>query len=224
MSPAHAHHGRFVAYFRVSTGKQGRSGLGLDAQKEAVEQRLNGGPWKLVAAFTEVESGRRKTRPELAKALAACKQHKAKLVVAKLDRLTRDTRFLLTLTGSGVEVLFADLPDIPGAMGRFLLTVMVAIAELEAGLVGERTKAALAAAKAHGKRLGRHGADVLAPRYKAEADARAQALAPTLRELQAKGLTLRGMAAELQKRKVPAPKGTRWHAKAVSRFLHRLDG
>ncbi len=194
----------------MSTDKQGRSGLGPDAHKEAVKRRLDGGSWKVVAAFTEIESGRRKTRPELAKALAACKKHKAKLVVAKLDKLTRDVRFLLTLLDSGVDVLFCDLPGLgAGAMARFMLTQMAAVAELEAELVGERTKAALQAAKQRGVRLGRHGADVLAPRYKAEADTRAQALAPTLRELQAKGLTLRGMAAELQKRKVPAPKGNK---------------
>src|SRR6516165_6168300 len=151
MSPAHF--GRFVAYYRVSTDKQGKSGLGLDAQKAAVKQRLDGGKWKLVASFTEVESGRRKTRPELAKALDACKKHKAKLVVAKLDRLTRDTRFLLALIDSNVEPLFADLPAFNGAMGRFMLTIMVAVAELEAGLVSERTKAALAAAKIRGVKL-----------------------------------------------------------------------
>jgi len=89
MSPAHF--GRFVAYYRVSTDKQGRSGLGLDAQKAAVARRLDGAPWKLIASYTEVESGQRKVRPELAKALAACKKHKAKLVVAKLDRLSRVT-------------------------------------------------------------------------------------------------------------------------------------
>jgi DNA invertase Pin-like site-specific DNA recombinase len=132
MSPAHR--GRFVAYYRVSTDKQGRSGLGLEAQREAVRQRLDGGSWQLVGEFTEVESGCRAQRPQVEKALAACKKHKAKLVVAKLDRLSRNTRFLLTLIESGVEVLFADLPDVRGAMGKFILTQMAAIAELEAGL------------------------------------------------------------------------------------------
>ena len=85
-----AHFGRFVAYYRVSTDKQGESGLGLDAQRQAVMNYLNGGPWKLVAEHTEVESGKRNARPELQKALAACRRHKAKLCIAKLDRLSRN--------------------------------------------------------------------------------------------------------------------------------------
>src|SRR5208337_3309468 len=107
-----AHRGKFVAYYRVSTDKQGKSGLGLDAQRAAVKARLNGGPWKLVGEYTEVESGKRAKRPQLEAALAACKKHKAKLVVAKLDRLTRNVRFMLTLLASGVEVLFCDLPEV----------------------------------------------------------------------------------------------------------------
>ena len=220
MSPAHF--GRFVAYYRVSTDKQGKSGLGLDAQKAAVKQRLDGGKWKLVASFTEVESGRRKTRPELAKALDACKKHKAKLVVAKLDRLTRDTRFLLALIDSNVEPLFADLPAFNGAMGRFMLTIMVAVAELEAGLVSERTKAALAAAKIRGVKLGRNGA-VLAKKYSTEADQRAKALAPFFREMKDDGMSLREMADELRKRKILTPQGkTHWHPQALARMQARL--
>ena len=123
--------------------------LGLDAQKQKVQDFLDGGRWQLTASFTEMESGRRGDR-ELAKALAYCKRHQGtKLIVATLSRLTRDSRFLLTLLDGNVEVVFADLPQVPpGAMGRFFLTQMVAVAELEAGLVSERTKAALAAAKA----------------------------------------------------------------------------
>jgi DNA invertase Pin-like site-specific DNA recombinase len=99
-----------------------------------VQQRLNGGPWQLVAEFVEIESGRRSKRPQLDAALVACKKHKAKLVVAKLDRLSRNVSFLLKLIDSGVEVLFADLPELNGAMGRFMLTTMASVAELEAGL------------------------------------------------------------------------------------------
>jgi DNA invertase Pin-like site-specific DNA recombinase len=219
---APAHFGKFVAYYRVSTNKQGRSGLGLEAQKEAVRQRLDGGSWSLVGEFTEVESGKRVKRPRLEAALAACKKQKAKLVVAKLDRLSRSVSFLLRLIESGVEVLFADLPDVAGAMGKFILTQMAAVAELEAGLVSERTKAALAAARARGVRLGVTGADILAPRWKAEAKARAGELAPVVRDLQAKGYSLRGMATELTRRKVKTPRGGQWSAQTVKMVVGRL--
>jgi DNA invertase Pin-like site-specific DNA recombinase len=221
MSPAHR--GRFVAYYRVSTDRQGRSGLGLEAQRQAVKDRLDGGSWQLVGEYTEVESGRRARRPELEKALAACRKYKAKLVVAKLDRLSRNTRFLLTLIESGVDVLFADLPEVRGAMGKFILTQMAAIAELEAGLTGERTKAALAAAKQRGVRLGVTGAE-RAKRYKAEAMARAVALAPVLRNLRQQGLSLRSIAAELMKRRVPTLRGGVWHPQLVARVLARVEG
>jgi DNA invertase Pin-like site-specific DNA recombinase len=145
--PCLLHRGRFVAYYRVSTDKQGKLGLVLDAQRAAVRQRLNGGAWKLLGEFTEVESGKRAKRPQLKAALAACKRQRTKLVGAKLDRLTRNVRFKLTLLDSGVEVLFCDMPDVSGAMGRFILTGMANVAELEAGLISERTKAGLAQSK-----------------------------------------------------------------------------
>jgi DNA invertase Pin-like site-specific DNA recombinase len=217
-----AHRGRFVAYYRVSTDRQGRSGLGLDAQKAAVQARLNGGPWSLVGEHIEIESGKRAKRPQLLAALAACKRQKAKLVVAKLDRLTRNVRFMLTLIDSGVDVLFCDLPEVSGATGRFLLTMMASTAELEAGLSSERTKAALAAAKRRGTKLGVNGAKVLAPRYRAEAQARAKQLAPIIRDLQRQGYSLRGIAVELEKRQVATPRGGSWHPQLVNRIVQRL--
>src|SRR5262245_45471896 len=111
------HPAKYVSYYRVSTDKQGKSRLGLEAQMEAVQQRLNGGRWQIVGEFVEVESGRRASRPQLDAAVAACKKHKAKLIVAKLDRLSRNVAFLLKLIDSGAEVLFADLPELNGAMG-----------------------------------------------------------------------------------------------------------
>ena len=216
------HYGKFVSYYRVSTDRQGRSGLGLDARKEAVERRLNGGRWQLVAEFVEVESGKRAKRSQLDAALAACKKHNAKLVVAKLDRLSRNVSFLLKLIDSGVEVLFADLPELNGAMGRFMLTTMASVAELEAGLTSERTKAALKAAKARGVRLGRHGAEVLAPLYRAEAHQRAQELQPIIAGLKSSGLSLAKIAGELNKRKVATPRGGRWDHSSVRNVLQRL--
>ena len=217
-----AHFGKFVSYYRVSTDRQGRSGLGLDAQREAVQQRLNGGSWQLVAEFVEIESGRRSKRPQLDEALVACKKHKAKLVVAKLDRLSRNVSFLLKLIDSGVEVLFADLPELNGAMGRFMLTTMASVAELEAGLVSERTKAALKAAKVRGVKLGRYGAEVLAPQYRAEARQRAQELQPIIAELKSKGLSLAKIAGELNKRKIATPRGGRWDHSSVRNVINRL--
>src|SRR6478609_10642945 len=147
--------GKFVSYLRVSTDKQGRSGLGLEAQREAVTRYLNGGNWKLVAEYVETESGKRSDRPKLAAALGHAKAIGATVVFAKLDRLTRNVDLLRTLVSSGVDLVFCDLPHVPpGAMGRFLLTQMASVAELEAGLTSERTKAALAAAKARGVKLG----------------------------------------------------------------------
>ncbi len=145
---------RFVAYLRVSTEGQGRSGLGLDAQRQAVTSHLAQHGGELLAEFQEIESGRKPGRPQLAAALACCRTRRAALLVAKLDRLSRDARFLLNLVEGAGEagVVFCDLP--PGPMGRFLLTQMAAVADLEAGLTGQRTRAALAAAKARGTRLG----------------------------------------------------------------------
>ena len=146
--------GKFVAYLRVSTDRQGKSGLGLEAQRAAVESYLDGGRWKIINEFLEVESGRRSDRPKLAEALAMCRAHRAALVVAKVDRLARSQSFLSRILEAGVDVRFCDLPQIEGPTGRFLLPSMMAVAELEAGMISARTKAALAASKARGKKLG----------------------------------------------------------------------
>jgi DNA invertase Pin-like site-specific DNA recombinase len=227
MSPAHR--GRFVAYYRVSTDRQGRSGLGLEAQKAAVAARLNGGTWELVEEHVEVESGRKADRPQLAAALAACKRHKAKLVVAKLDRLSRNTAFLLTLLDSGVDVLFADLPDVTGPMGRFLLTTMVSVAELEAGLISERTKAALAAAKARGVKLGAPAETLVQARANSrrriveDADRYARdVVMPVIERIQKGGTTsFNGIANELTERGIRTRRGGHWSANAVKRILLR---
>jgi DNA invertase Pin-like site-specific DNA recombinase len=228
--------GKFVSYLRVSTDKQGKSGLGIEAQREAVERYLNGGRWTVAAEYVETESGRRNDRPKLAAALAHAKAIGAKLVFAKLDRLTRNVDLLRALVASGVDLVFCDLPSVPpGPMGRFLLTQMAAVAELEAGLIGERTKNALAAAKARGVKLGNpNGARALRGKQVGNADAiakvqanaaqRAADLQGIVADIRRSEITsVRGMAAELHTRGIRAPRGDRWHPTAVARLLSRLE-
>ena len=138
---------KYVAYYRVSTDRQGKSGLGLDGQREMVRQFLSSSDgYPPIEEFVETESGRKVDRRELHRALASCRVHGATLIIAKLDRLSRNQTFLMELVDSGVDVLFCDLPQLPpGAAGRFMLQQMAAVAELEAGLISERTKAALRA-------------------------------------------------------------------------------
>lgn len=224
--------GKFVAYYRVSTGRQGKSGLGLEAQREAVKTYLNGGDWQIVDEHTEVEPGKRSDRPALEKALAAARLHRASLVVSKVDRLTRSVAFLSRLLEAGVDVRFADLPQIEGATGRFMLQQMVAVAELEAGMISARTKAALAAAKKRGKKLGgNRGVKPTAKMRAASAAAlqqrastRAADIAPVIAELQAAGKTsLRAIAAGLNEQGIPTARGAgEWSAVQVARVLERL--
>ena len=226
--------GGFVTYFRVSTGKQGKSGLGLEAQRAAVANYLNGGDWRIVAEFTEVESGKRSDRPALDQALGAARLHRVPLVVSKVDRLTRSVAFLSRLLEAGVDVRFADLPQIEGATGRFLLQQMVAVAELEAGMISKRTKDALAAAKRRGKQLGGdRGARLTVKARKAgnaavarAAAARAADVAPVIAQLQASGAkSLRAIAAGLNARGIPTARGRgQWSAVQVARVVERTAG
>lgn len=220
-----------VAYYRVSTTKQGRSGLGLEAQREQVARCVEGA--RIIAEFTEVESGKRNDRPELARALACARLYKATLVVAKVDRLARSVAFLTQLVEAGVDVRFADLPQVEGPTGRFMVQQMASVAELEAGLISARTKAALAAAKARGKSLGGfRGAKLTKAARKAgrdaqaqQADSRAADLEPIIQELREDGVTsLAGIAAALSERGIPTARGkTDWTATQVGRTLARLD-
>src|SRR5215472_8135339 len=222
--------GKFVSYYRVSTGRQGKSGLGIEAQREAVKAYLNGGDWQIVDEFTEVESGKNSDRPALEEALAAARLHRAALVVSKVDRLTRSVAFLSRLLEAGVDVRFADLPAIEGATGKFLLQQMAAVAELEAGMISARTKAALAAAKRRGKKLGGDRGARLTVKaraagravLRARAQERASDLAATIKELQAAGCeSLRAIAGGLEDRGIPAARGGKWSAVQVARLLGR---
>ncbi|EKN00827.1 recombinase family protein [Acidocella sp. MX-AZ02] len=221
----------FISYFRVSTEKQGRSGLGLEAQQEAVAAYLAAHPGRVIASFVEVESGKRNDRPELAKALAACKLKGATLIVAKLDRLARNARFLLSVvegTGDG-GVVFCDMPQIPpGPVGKFLVTQMAAVGELEAGLISARTKAALVAAKARGKVLGgyRGGpkADtaLAAEARSRQADDFAARVRPLVDDLRGRGMSLRQIAERLGAEGVETARGGAWTADAVRRVMLRV--
>ena len=219
--------GKFVSYLRVSTARQGASGLGLEAQRAAVAGYLNGGDWDLVQEVVEVESGKRNDRPALADALRLCRKHRATLVIAKLDRLARNVAFISNLMESGVEFVAADMPH----ADRFQLHIYAAMAEQEALAISKRTKAALAAAKARGTRLG--GRRVSAERF-AEigaaarqlrtdaADKRAYELLPVIEATKATGATsLRQIAAALNARNIPTPRGIgEWSAVQVSRLLN----
>ena len=214
--------GKFVAYYRVSTDRQGQSGLGLDAQKKAVADYLNGGTWQLVADFTEVETGKGSNaldrRPQLLAAIAACKKHKATLVIAKLDRLARNIHFISGLMEAKVDFVAVDNPT----ANKLTIHILAAVAEDEARRISERTKVALAAAKARGRVLGSHGRDVLAPRNRAAADMFAAKVAPKVQALKARGLTVRQMAVELNDAGIPTPRGGRWHVASVHRLLQRI--
>jgi len=208
--------GPFVAYFRVSTDRQGRSGLGLEAQQKAVRDYLAGG--QIVAEFTEIESGKRNARPELARALAACRRHKAKLVIARLDRLSRNLSFIAALIDAGTEFIAVDNPH----ANRLTLHILAAVAQHEREMIAERTRAALQAAKARGVRLGRNAAERLAPANRQAAIERAAILAPMLSEMRLAGLSARQSAHELTARGVPTATGGKWHAQTVIRAMNRV--
>ena len=220
--------GKFVSYLRVSTARQGRSGLGLDAQRQAVEDFLNGGDWNVVKEFIEVESGKRADRPQLAKALQVCRVHGAKLVIAKLDRLSRDAHFLLGLEKAGVDFVCADMPS----ANRLTVGIMAMVAEEERRMISQRTKAALAAAKRRGVKLGgyRENAKLTAKArakgraaLQAKALSRAMDLAETVKELQVAGcMSLRAIAAGLDQRGITAVRGGKWSANQVARVLELI--
>jgi DNA invertase Pin-like site-specific DNA recombinase len=207
----------FIAYYRVSTDRQGRSGLGLEAQRAAVVRYLAGIGGTLLAEHTEVETGKRNDRPELQKALAACRKHKARLVIAKLDRLSRNVAFIATMMDAGVEFVACDNPHAT----RLTLHILAAVAEHEREMISARTKAALQAAKARGVRLGRNG-ERLASANRATAVDRARQIEHVLAELNQSGMTTREIAAELTARGIRTPRGGRWHPQTVRRVMERV--
>lgn len=215
-----------VAYYRVSTARQGQSGLGLDAQKMAVAEFARKIGAKVVGTYQEVESGRKADRPELERAIAHAKRADARLVVAKLDRLSRDASFTASLQQSRVKFVACDMPD----ASDLTIGIMALIAQQEAKAIRERTKAALAAAKARGIRLGnprltdeqrRLGASKAAVVARQSADRDYKYLAPLMREMRREGKTLRQIAAALNADGKVTRRGKAWNAGQVKRVLER---
>ncbi|WP_336801387.1 recombinase family protein [Kaistia sp. MMO-174] len=218
---------RYVAYYRVSTARQGRSGLGLDAQREAVERRMSEGRSDVVAEYVEVESGRNSDRPQLAAALATCRIHRATLVIAKLDRLARNVAFVSNLLEAGVEFEACDFPQ----ANRLTIHILAAVAEHEARMISDRTKAALSAARARGTKLGGFRGRPATNEDRAKgrlsqsdrADARATDLRPILTSLRCRGIiSPSAVAVALNLEQVPAPRGGEWSAVQVQRLQARI--
>lgn len=207
-----------VAYFRVSTQKQGRSGLGLDAQRAAVRRFAEDEGFTISAEHIEIETGKGadalERRPELAKALTAARKGKCAVVVAKLDRLSRDVAFIATLMTQRVPFIVAELGM---NADPFMLHIYAALAEQERRMISERTRQALAAARERGVVLG-NAKQALA--NKSASVARAESLRPLLEGMS--GLSARAIASELTIRGIPAARGATWSAKTVIRVLDRL--
>lgn len=222
---------RAVAYYRVSTAAQGRSGLGFEAQRAAVESLCAARGWELTAPpFTEVESGKRNDRPELEKALHRAKVTGATLVVAKLDRLSRNVAFLAALQESGVKFIAADMPE----ANELTVHIMAAVAQAERKAISKRTKEALQAAKARGQRLGNpngaaairragKGNDSAMGAVRANATKRAEEMRPIVEDMRARGVTsLSGIAAALNEGGFVTARGGKWHASSVRNLVARL--
>ena len=217
--------GKFIAYFRVSTQKQGASGLGLEAQKVAVGRFLNGGLWELLAEYQEVETGKGSDalakRPQLKAALAACRKEGATLIIAKLDRLARNVHFVSGLMESKVKFVACDMPE----ANELTIHIMAAFAEHEAKRISQRTKDALAIAKVRGVILGKAGTENLRPNVEARqkvADDFAVKLHPMFDDMKSRVLSQRAMTEELNAIGVPAPKGGTWRLSQVQRIIARL--
>ncbi|MEI6558495.1 MAG: recombinase family protein [Rhodospirillaceae bacterium] len=216
--------GNFVAYLRVSTDQQGQSGLGLEAQRSAVASYLNGGDWQLLGEYVEIESGKKADRPQLAAALAACKKNKATLVVAKLDRLSRSVAFLSTLLEAEVDFVACDNP----AANKMMVQMLAVFAEHERDMISSRTKAALAAAKARGTKLGNPNLDDARLNsnrtLKANADTHAANVLPVIQAIQASGTSsMNAIAQTLNERGISTARGGKWTHQTVTNILNRAS-
>jgi DNA invertase Pin-like site-specific DNA recombinase len=209
----------YIAYYRVSTDRQGKSGLGLEAQQEAVHGFLRR-RGEIITAFTEVESGKRNDRPQIAAALDACRKHKAVLVIAKLDRLARNVHFISGLMESGVEFVAVDMPE----ASRLTIHILAAVAEHERVMISQRTKDALRAAKARGTKLGspapKNGAAVRSHVLQEKAARFRNGVLPVIKELQSQGIiSYKGIASTLNARGVLTANNRRWYGGTVRNII-----
>lgn len=210
---------KYIAYYRVSTNRQGQSGLGLEAQKAAVTQYLNGGDWEILEEFTEVESGKKNNRPKLQEALAACKRLQATLIIAKLDRLARNVHFISGLMEAGVEFVAVDNPT----ANKLMLHMLAAFAEHEREMISDRTRKALAAAKARGVQLGKNGKK-LARKNQQTADEFAESMQSVIAGIKDEGFTsLQSICNQLSIRNIPTMSGRgKWHTSTLHKLLMRI--
>jgi DNA invertase Pin-like site-specific DNA recombinase len=218
--------GKYVAYYRVSTQKQGQSGLGLEAQKASVASYLNGGAWKLIGEFIEVETGKGANaldkRPKLRAALEACRKHGATLIIAKLDRLARNVHFVSGLLETGCDFVAADMPQ----ANKVMIQMHAVMSEWERDQISSRTKAALAAANARGVKLGIAGKANLKQNIeerKSAADAFAANLAGVIQGFRASGLSQRAMVGQLNQLGIRTAKGGEWSLVQLQRVIHRVE-
>lgn len=219
--------GRFISYIRVSTQKQGRSGLGEEAQRATIQETATRNRWTVLQEFKEIESGKIDDRPQLRKALEACKRTGARLLVAKLDRLSRDVAFVAGLMKTKAEFVACDMPE----ANTFSIHIMSAMAEYERTLISKRTKDALQAAKARGKELGKNnlteegaskGAAQSLKVRQAKANEYAQRMKPIIQELQSQGLSLNAIAKKMMENGELTPRGgTIWTPTTAKNVLAR---
>lgn len=217
---------KFITYYRVSTTQQGKSGLGLEAQRAAVKLYLKGGDGSVVSEFEEVETGKGSNaldkRPQLRAALAACKKYGATLLIAKLDRLARNVHFVSGLLETGIDFVAADMPQ----ANKVMIQMHAVMSEWERDQISSRTKAALAVAKEQGKVLGAAGSVNLKSNTEARrqvAQTFAENLRPLIESWKDRGLSQRRMVEVLNMARTPAPKGGEWRLSQLQRVFSRLD-
>lgn len=220
---------QYVTYYRVSTDKQGKSGLGLEAQRDQVARFIESRPGATIGDFQEIETGKNDRRPQLAAALRLAKESGATLLIAKIDRLSRNAGFIFNLKDSGVDFIAADMPD----ANTLTVGIMALLAQQEREMISSRTKAALQAKKAHGAKLGAalvgcnftdSGRIKSASVRQAESRARVAQAVSIASDLKREGKSLRAIADRLNRYGVTAPRGGRWIAKQVSRVLSSAAG